>query len=278
MHGCEDISSTRTDPHLDLQNFFPCPPPVYGTVQRGSLIPVPDVLQYRDQLEEINLLTGRIHALSDAIEAKGFYPAGGAELADAIQAAVQTKTSGRMLVPISNWAAFGGTKDVIIWLPIDMIATTITALVSLRKQVIEDIYQIMGLSDIMRGATDPNETLGAQQLKTQYGSTRIRDKQQEMVRLARDLVEITSEIITEKFDDVTIIEMSQTQRPTQQMQQQKMAQIQQMLHAGPADDAEPAGAAARPVAGPKQMQQQMAAGSCRSFAEDVRRSRRSIRC
>ena len=60
----------------------------------------------------------------------------------------------------------------------------------LRKQIIEDIYQIMGMSDIMRGATDPNETLGAQQLKTQYGSTRIRDKQQEMVRLARDLVEI----------------------------------------------------------------------------------------
>jgi hypothetical protein len=229
--GVEDILD-EDDPHLDLQNFFPCPKPAYGTVQRGSLIPVPDVMQYRDQLEEINLLTGRIHALSDAIEAKGFYPAGGAELADAIQAAVQTKTQGRMLVPISNWAAFGGTKDVIIWLPIDMIATTITALVALRKQVIEDIYQIMGLSDIMRGATDPNETLGAQQLKTQYGSTRIRDKQQEMVRLARDLVEIASEIITEKFDDVTIIEMSQTQLPTEKMQKQKMAQIQQALMQG----------------------------------------------
>ena len=59
-----------------------------------------------------------------------------------------------MLVPISNWAAFGGSKEVIIWLPIDMIATTITALVAIRKQVIEDIYQITGLSDIMRGATD----------------------------------------------------------------------------------------------------------------------------
>ena len=259
-HGCEDILD-EDDPHLDLQNFFPCPPPAYGTVQRGSLIPVPDVLQYRDQLEEINLLTGRIHALSDAIEAKGFYPAGGAELADAIQAAVQTKTAGRMLVPISNWAAFGGTKDVIIWLPIDMIATTITALVALRKQVIEDIYQIMGLSDIMRGATDPNETLGAQQLKTQYGSTRIRDKQQEMVRLARDLVEITSEIITEKFDDVTIIEMSQTQLPTQQMQQQKMQQIQQMLQQGQQMMQNPQ-AQQDPAQG-QQMQQQMAQGQAK---------------
>jgi hypothetical protein len=230
--GC-DIILDEADPHLELREFFPCPKPAYGTVQRGSLVPVPDVLQYRDQLEELNLLTGRIHALSDALEAKGFYPAGGSELADAVQAAIAHNTPGRMLVPISNWAAFGGSKEVIIWLPIDMIAQTIVALVTLRKQVIEDIYQIMGISDIMRGATDPSETLGAQQLKTQNGSTRIRDKQQELVRLARDLVEISIEIICQAFDPVTIIEMSQTQLPTQDMQQkevQQLVQQAQQLH------------------------------------------------
>ena len=60
--GCEDILD-EDDPHLDLANFFPCPRPAYGTLQRGSLVPVPDVLQYKDQLDEINMLTGRIHAL-----------------------------------------------------------------------------------------------------------------------------------------------------------------------------------------------------------------------
>ncbi len=227
-HGCDRILD-EDEPHLDLRNFFPCPKPAYGTVQRGSLVPVPDVMQYRDQLEEVNLLTSRIHALSDALEAKGFYPAGGAEISDAVQAAVKTHTPGRMLIPIANWAQFGGSKEVIIWLPIDMIAQTITALVALRKEIISDIYQIMGLSDIMRGATDPQETLGAQQLKTQYGSTRIRDKQQELVRLARDLVEITIEIITDKFDEVTIIEMSQSQLPTEKMQRKQVAQIQQEM-------------------------------------------------
>ena len=132
-------------------------------------------------------------------------------------------------MPISNFASFGQTKDPIIWLPIDMIATTITALVALRKQVIEDIYQIMGLSDIMRGSTDPQETLGAQELKTEYGSVRIRDKQQELVRLARDMVEITLEIITEKFSQETMIEMSQTQLPTMQMQRQAVGQLQDQL-------------------------------------------------
>jgi hypothetical protein len=222
--GC-DLILDEGDPHLEFRQFFPCPQPAYGTVQRGSLVPVPDVLQYRDQLEELNLLTGRIHALSDALEAKGFYPAGGAELADAVQAAVQNKTPGRMLVPISNWAAFGGSKEIIVWLPIDMIAQTIIHLVTLRKQVIEDIYQIMGISDIMRGSTDPNETLGAQQLKTQNSSTRIRDKQMELVRMARDIVEISIEIICQVFDPVTIIEMSQTQLPTQAMQRQEIEAI-----------------------------------------------------
>jgi len=226
--GCEKILD-EDDPHLDLQGFFPCPKPAYGVVQRGSLVPVPDVMQYKDQLEELNLLTGRIHALSEALEVKGFYPSGGAELAAAIEAAVKTKTTGRMLVPIANWAAFGGTKEVIIWLPIEAIAQTITALVALRKQVIDDIYQIMGLSDIMRGATDARETLGAQQLKSQFGSSRVRDKQTEMVRVARDLVEIVCEIITENFDPVTIIEMSQTQLPTQEMQRKQVQQLQMQL-------------------------------------------------
>jgi hypothetical protein len=224
-----EVLLDEEDPHLELQGFFPCPCPAYGTVQPNSLMPVPDVLQYADQLDEINMLTGRIHALSDALEAKGFYPAGGAEIADAVQAAIAQKTAGRVLVPISNWAAFGGSKEVIIWLPIDMIAQVITSLIDLRKQVIDDVYQVMGLSDIMRGATDARETLGAQELKTQYGSSRVRDKQYELARVGRELVMITSEIITERFDPVTMIEMSQTQLPTQEMQQRQVDQLQQQL-------------------------------------------------
>jgi len=226
--GCENILD-EDDPHIDFLNFFPCPMPAYGTTQPGSLVPVPDVLQYQDQLDEIDLLTSRIHALSDALEVKGFYPAGTSEIAEAVQAAIAHNTPNRVLVPISNWAAFGGTKDVIIWLPIDVVANTITQCVMLRKQIIDDIYQIVGLSDIMRGSTDPEETLGAQELKIQSGSVRIRDKQQEIVRLARDMVELTSDIITDKFDPVTMIEMSQTDLQTQAMADQQVQALSGQL-------------------------------------------------
>lgn len=221
-----------SEPHLDLQGYFPCPQPAYSTVQPGTLMPIPDVEYYRDQLEELNALTGRIHALADAIEVKGFYPSGGNEIADAVEKAIKMKSSSRILVPISNWAAFGGSKEVIVWLPIDVIAATVNELVTLRKQIIDDIYQIVGLSDIMRGSTDPQETLGAQKMKMQSGAVRIRDKQGEMARIAKDCVHISIEIITEKFEDETITDMAQMQLPrradikrqiqaiTQQVQQQ----------------------------------------------------------
>jgi hypothetical protein len=213
--GCEFVLD-EGEPHLKLEGFFPCPRPAYATLQRRSLVPVPDMLYYKDQLEEINEATGRIHALSQALQVRGFYPAGAGEIGAAVETAVQSTDNRRILIPISNWTALGGSapKDTIIWLPIEQVVATITALVELRKQLIDDVYQIMGLSDIMRGSTDANETLGAQQLKSQYGSVRIRDKQAELVRVARDLVRISAEIMAENFSTKTMIEMSQLEIPT----------------------------------------------------------------
>ncbi|MCZ4089340.1 hypothetical protein [Sinorhizobium psoraleae] len=212
--GCDKILD-ESEPHLKLEGFFPCPKPAYATVQRGSLMPVPDMLFYKDQLEEINELTGRIHALSESIKVQGFYPSGSGDLADAIEAAVKSVDNRRILIPVSNWAAFGSTSgDPIIWLPIEMVASTVAQLVELRRQIIDDVYQIIGLSDIMRGTTDASETLGAQQLKSQYGSVRIRDKQGELVRIARDLVRIMAEIMAEEFDTDTLLDMSQMEIPT----------------------------------------------------------------
>jgi hypothetical protein len=213
---CEGVQKLLDEdkPHLKLEGFFPCPKPAYATVQRRSLIPVPDMVYYKDQLEEINELTARIHALSEAIKVRGFYPGGG-EIGDAIEAAINIADDRKIMIPIANWAAFGGTGEQIIWLPIDVIATTVASLVELRKAVIDDVYQIMGLSDIMRGSTDSQETLGAQQLKSQYGSVRIRDKQGELVRVARDMVRIAAEIMAENFSKETLLEMSQMEIPSE---------------------------------------------------------------
>jgi hypothetical protein len=220
-----DVTLDEDEPHLKLEGFFPCPKPAYATTQRGSLLPVPDMLFYKDQLEEINQLTARIHALSDALRVKGFYPSGG-QIGDAIETALTNIDDRKIMVPIANWAAFGGTGDQIVWLPIDVIATTVAGLVELRKAVIDDVYQIMGLSDIMRGSTEKDETATAQQLKSQYGSVRIRDKQAELVRIARDVVRIAAEVMAENFEAETLLEMSQMEIPSDRDIAEQVKQIE----------------------------------------------------
>ncbi|MBA8906810.1 hypothetical protein [Aminobacter ciceronei] len=209
-----DVVLDEDKPHLSLEGFFPCPQPAYGTVEPNSLIPVPDFLFYKDQAEEVNELTNRISALTQALKVRGFYPSGAGELSDAIEAAIKSVDDRKVLVPVSNWAVTGSAKDTIVWLPLDMVATTLTQLIALRKQLIEDIYQISGLSDVMRGATNPNETLGAQTLKSQYGSVRIRDRQAELVRIARDTARIVAEIQAENFQAKTLLDMSQMEFET----------------------------------------------------------------
>ena len=211
--GVEDLLDDDK-PHLDLDKFFPCPKPAYSTVQPGSLVPVPDYVYYQDQLAEINELTGRISALASAVRVKMFYPGGG-EKGDVLETAMRMNDDSAMMIPVSNWAAFGsGSADILVPFPIDMIANTIKVCVEIRKQLIDDVYQITGLSDIMRGLTNASETLGAQELKSQYGSVRIRDKQDELVRIARDLTRLSAEVMAENFDKKTLLDMSQMDLPT----------------------------------------------------------------
>lgn len=222
---CEEVLE-KADPHLKLDGFFPCPRPAFATLKRRSLIPVPDMLYYKDQLEEVNDLTRRIHALAEALKVRGFY-AGGGDLGAAVERAITMAGDEQILIPVPAMgdllAKSGG--DPIIWMPLEVIANTIQSLIELRRQVIDDVYQIMGMSDIMRGMTEAGETLGAQRLKQQNSSFRVRDKQNELVRLARDIVRIGAQIMAEEFSDDTLIDMAQMDLPTDAEVKKQIAEV-----------------------------------------------------
>lgn len=207
-----DVILDETDPHLSLRDFFPGPRPAYGTLRRRSLIPVPDYIRYASHLDQINVLTSRIYTLLDRVRVTGLVPAGG-DVADAIQAAMAS-TDDVMLIPVPG-AAMGTTgSEFVQWLPIDVIANTITGLIQARTQLFADFDRLSGISDIMRGETEADETLGAQRIKTQYGSVRVKDKTEEIVRLARDVARVSVEIVCDKFDKDTLLEISQMVIPT----------------------------------------------------------------
>jgi hypothetical protein len=235
--GYDDVLE-EGDPYLELDGFYPCPRPAYGTLTPDSLVPVPDYVFYQDQAQEIDQLTARIAALNDMLKFVGFYPAGpSGEGVPEIEQACASGFENKM-IGVQNWSAFlegGQSKGApIVTLPTDQIITVVQACVELRKQLVEDVYQIIGISDIMRGATDPQETEGAQQLKAQYGGTRIKDRQAEIARFCRDIARLVGQVIATYCSPETIMEMTNIKLPTraQAMIAQVMAQRQQMAQVG----------------------------------------------
>jgi hypothetical protein len=226
----EEPLDVRDDP-LKLKDFFPCPRPVLATTGQDSMIPVPDYALYQDQAEELDELTAKMGFLIDALRMVGMYNAvNKVELARVFSPGNENK-----LIPIEGWTSFqegGGAKGSIEWVPIDMVIQTLQGCIETRRQVIEDIYQITGISDILRGDTDARETLGAQQIKAQWGSLRVRDRQREMARFARDVIRMKAEIIGEHFSLETLkamtgVKMLDDQAQKQQLQQQIQMQQQQ---------------------------------------------------
>jgi len=199
--GYQDVLDVRDDP-LNLKDFFPCPRPLLGTCAQDSVLPIPDYAYYQDQAEELNDLTGKIGRLTDALRLVGFYAGDHqVELANAF------KSSDNGLIPVAGWQELkegGGARGIIEWIPIEQVVQTLQATVEARRQILEDIYQITGISDIVRGASDPGETATAQGIKAQWGSLRVRDRQKEIARFARDIIRIKGEIISEKFSPETL--------------------------------------------------------------------------
>jgi hypothetical protein len=187
---------------LRMRGRFPCPRPMFGTMTTGSTVPVPDFVYYQDQALELDDLTTRIAALSKALKLIGFVP--GETQAD-IQKGLDSARE-VALVPVSSWALGQGRPmdDAIAWLPVREVAETLARLLELREAVKRDAYEVTGLSDILRGQTAASETATAQQIKAQWGSIRVRDRQQEVARWCRDAIEIMADVVCGHFEPETI--------------------------------------------------------------------------
>ena len=196
----------EVDDPLKLEEFFPCPEALHTTVTNDLMIPVPDYVESQDQYIQIDELTKRIDVLTGALKVRGTY--------DASQMAVRRlfeEGEEPQLYPVDSWAAFaekGGIIGSISMVPLKDISDTLTKLIEVRAALIQDLDRTTGIWDIMRGVSDARETLGAQRLKTNQGATRIQERQDDVSRFCRDIINIMGEIISEHYDDQTLLMVS----------------------------------------------------------------------
>ena len=210
------ILDTRADP-LQLENFWPCPKPMFSTLTTDSLIPVPDFVLYQDQARQLDTLADRIDGFIQALKVRGVYDASEPSLARLF-----TEGENNSLLPVKNYGAFsekGGLVGAINLVDIKPIAEGLNMAYQAMEQVKGQIYEIMGIADIQRGQTDPNETLGAQIIKSNNASGRLKTMQHDVVNFATALLQIKAQIICQHFTDDTIVKISGAMQLSEQDQQ-----------------------------------------------------------
>jgi len=225
-----EILDEKDDP-LQLEGFFPCPKPMYATLTTDSLEPIPDFVLYQDQANQLDTLANRIDGFINALKVRGVYDA-----AEPALSRLFSEGENNTLIPVKNWAAFAekqGMKGAIDLVDITPIAQALTMCYQAMEQVKGQIYEIMGIADIQRGQTDPNETLGAQIIKSNNAAGRLKTMQHAVVDFATELLSIKAQIICRHFTDDTIVKISGAMQLSPQ-DQQLVPQALQLLKDEPA--------------------------------------------
>lgn len=223
----------REEDKLKLEGFFDCEKPLYAVESGTTLVPIVEYDMYHAQAKELDRITLRINKLIATLKQRGIYDSTIKEFGELFSAADNE------MVPTTgaNMAMQAGGMDKAIWLmPLETVAKVLQGLYTQREQIKKTIYELTGISDILRGSTDANETLGAQQLKAQTGSMRLQRRQRDVQRFIRGLLRKMAEIIAQNYTPDILTKMTGIQLPTdadKQMAQMQMqaqqAQYQQMV-------------------------------------------------
>jgi hypothetical protein len=200
-------------PPVSFDDYFPCPKPRYAVETNNTLEPIPEFCLYQDQADELDKITGRIDKLIDGLKVVGVYAAG----AQGIEQMLDS-TQDNVLIPIEEWAMFaekGGLDKAISWFPVDQVINVLAGLYEARDKAKQELYEVSGFSDLVRGQSDPDETATAQRIKGQFASKRISSKQKDMAKFYRDILKLKSEIICEHFSKETLEAMTGLEVPDQ---------------------------------------------------------------
>jgi hypothetical protein len=174
-----------------------------ATTTNESTIPIPDYCMYQDQAQELDQITNRISLLTQALKVIGLYD----KTQDGVQRLL-TEGVDNVMIPVDNWAMFaerGGLKGTVDFFPVELVSKVLTQLITDRGTVKQDVYEITGIADIVRGATVASETATAQSIKEKFANIRINDVQKDIARFASDLINMAAQLMTNFFQPETLI-------------------------------------------------------------------------
>lgn len=196
------VLDTQEDGY-NLKNFFPIPMPM-GLNEGRNLLPVPLYTKYKTLAEDLTEIHDRIISLVKQARFTGAYTS------FAEQSDVENIMNGNdgEFKPLKTTANIDDARKLVVFKPLTEIANTITVLRAEKIALKQDIQEITGLSDIVRGTSVASETATAQQLKGNFAISRVQPLQKEVEFTIRDTIRLLAELAVEKLPINEIIKIT----------------------------------------------------------------------
>lgn len=197
LKGVDEPLKTIPDPYK-LKKFFPCPTPLIANLTTTAFLPITDYHLAQDQYIELDNLYARMSLITTAIKVAGGYDSASPELATMLNG-VENK-----LIPVDNWAMYaekGGTKGLIDWYPVEQIVQVFQALQVQYEAVKATLYEVTGMSDIMRGVSNQYETASAQEIKADFASVRMNGYQRDVSHFVGEMLNIMAQMMCALYSD-----------------------------------------------------------------------------
>lgn len=206
--GGKGFLDEKDDPYK-LTGFYNVPKPMSFLKKINTMTPRALYSLYENQARELNSLTIRIGVITKAIKAVGFYN----PLVEGISKVLELEDG--QMHPLDGAAGLqDGALQNAVWMwPVEKLITVLTELLNAREACKEVIYEITGMSDIIRGQGQASETATQSNIKNQWGGLRIKRFQKEVARYVRDCLRIAAELGFSKLGKETLFRATATSLP-----------------------------------------------------------------
>ena len=218
-----DFLHTAPDDY-ELRNFFPAPEFVIGSKPAKSLFPTPVYVHLAPTLQQLHMLYNKIFGLIRAIRRRALIDGSTPEVVQAF-----SELDDREFISIQNLNQIiekSGIQNLIWYIPVQELTTALKEALELEDHFKNSVYEWFGVPDILRGVSDPIETLGAQEIKTGAAHDRFKDAKKQIAQLARNTAELMLDLALKKFDDQFIARVCGYQYMTPEHQQRFLPALQ----------------------------------------------------
>ena len=198
----------ESEPPIDFEGFYPCVV-ICQNLDPDSVIPVSDYSHVKDQILEVERLTTRIHAVTQAVRTNSLYDA-------SLGLQVEQLMIGDLkMIPVMNWPSYksrGGLQSGVETMDISAYVGALQTLQAARQQALEQLYETLKVSDLLRGTSEQYKSATANRLEAQWSSLGLVVRQNMFAKFISSSIEKLATIVATQFDPEKFFEVADIER------------------------------------------------------------------